>query len=313
MSKEAKDAWLKKLEEENPNIISIFCTTNVDKMPGTLRSRCMEIQFVQPLESDVINKLEIICKSKGLVYDKDALYLLAQSSGRYYRYAENKLSLVSYLGDITKENINKVTNIYNEEIADMLIKLSYDVNESLKICDTLISRMNISSLYENIVRLIVDTIKYMSGYTYESQTYVELLKSLQCQYGPSLYEVLNYIISKNKYTELVTLQSDLLIMHYKFLKDQFKPKEQIQEDNKSPVKKDDPIINKLEEIKKLPSWQREDAIKEYKNKKNIADNKNNVQEVLTKEWSPEKDKKLKVTDKVDPATIEAYRKLLGDI
>jgi len=313
MSKEAKDAWLKKLEENNPNVISIFCTTNVDKMPGTLRSRCMEIQFVQPVESDIVNKLEFICKNKGLVYDKDSLYLLAQSSGRYYRYAENKLSLVSNLGDITKENINKVTNIYNEEIVDMLVKLSYDVNESLKICDILVSKISISSLYESIVRLIVDTIKYISGYMYDSQSYVELLKSMQNQYGPSLYEILNYIVSKNKYTELIALQSDLLIMHYKFLKDQFKPKEQTQEVDKTVTKKDDSIVTKLEEIKKLPSWQREEAIKAYKNKKNIVDNKNNVQEVLTKEWSPEKENKQKSTDKIDPAAVEAYRKLLGDI
>lgn len=311
MSKEAKDTLLKKLEENNPNLIFIFCTTDVEKMPGNLRSRCLDFQFVQPSETDVVNKLEAICKSKNHNYEKDALYLISQASGKYYRFAENKLTLVSYLGDISKDNVNKVVNLYNESIIEMLLTLSYDISASLKICDDLVSKMNIKSIYESIIRIIVDTLKKINGCPSESPTYNDLLKKLEHQYGPSLYEVLNYILAKNKFTDVIALQSDLLLMHYKFLRDAFVPKES-KEQEETPTKKAVKVDSSLEDIKNLPPWKREEAIREYKMKKISTSDKNTVNEVLTKEWSPEKDPNCKTVEKIDPAALEEYRKFLED-
>jgi DNA polymerase III subunit gamma/tau len=317
LSKEAKDALLKETEDPIDNVVYLFCTTDVDKMPGTLRSRCIELQLNQPTESDVQKKLAFICDKEKIEFDEDALHMLASSSGRFYRFAENKLRTVSYLGEVSVENVNKVSPIYVEEISNMVVSLSFDLNESLRICDFLITRMNVKMLYESILKLIVDSIKFSSGISTDSPFYNGLIKKISSQYGDALYEILDYIISKNRFTDITMLQSDILVMHYKFLRDQFAPKEPVirkkpvsESTEKKPPENKSDGPRSLNEIANLPNWKREEAVRNIVQKQRRERKDNRVDENFSKACGPE------VVDKVPKSarktlTPEEFRKNLG--
>jgi DNA polymerase III subunit gamma/tau len=317
LSKEAKDALLKQTEDPIENVVFLFCTTDVDKMPGTLRSRCIEIPLNQPTESDIQKKLAFICEAKNIKYDQDALHLLARSSGRYYRFAENRLRTVSYLGDITVDNVNKVSPVYIEEICTMFVCLSYDLKESLMLCDYLISRMSIKSIYENLLTLIIDSIKFSSEIYTDSPSYNELLKKVSSQYGASLYEILSYIVSKNRFTETTMLQSDLLIMHYKFLRDQFAPKtpadskkQPAVDFEKQPRRSEGPTS--LNEIARLPNWKREEAVRDIVQKKRLEKKDDRVDEKFSGACGPEVDTRVPKTVKKSITTEEFSKRLGGN-
>jgi len=315
LSKEAKDALLKQTEDPIENVVYLFCTTDVDKMPGTLRSRCIEIQLAQPTEQDVQKKLVYICEQKKLKYDPEALHNLSRSSGRFYRFAENKLRAVSYLGDISVENVNKVSPVYIEEICDMIITMSYDLTESIKTCDFLISRMNIKNIYESMLKIIVDSIKISSGISTDSPFYNGLIKKVSGQYGASLFEMLSYIIGKNRFVDTTMLQSDILVMHYKFLRDQFAPKDMTPKKNVS-VDSSTPQPQKIEgpsslnEIARLPGWKREEAVRNIVQKNRLEKKDDRVAEKFSDACGPEAGGKVpKSTRKsISP---EEFKKRLG--
>ncbi len=314
ISKAGKDALLIELEKENKNVIFLFGTTSRDKVPPTLRSRCVEFQLPQPTEPNILKKLEKICELNNLKYTKDALFNIVQASGRHYRDAEIKLELASRLGDINEENVGKVVTLYTKEVAYLLIALSYDLVKTFKAAEYLLSRSNIKDIYEHILMMLNDTIKYSQGFTFESQSYIEILKMLLKQYGTSLYEILDYILSKQRLNDLTLFHSDLLILHYKFLQNHFVPKEVTLKNPPSPLDKQD-ISKKsdttmgLDFINKQPVWEREDLIRQIKQKKSKEYTDNRVAEKVSEEWGPQikdpaADKKAILRGKI---TKEAFR------
>jgi DNA polymerase III subunit gamma/tau len=293
ISSSGKDALLLQLEKNNSNVVFIFCTTVGDKVPPQLKSRCCEFQIPLPTEVNIQKKLEYICKLNSYNYTPDALYSIIQATGRHYRDAEIKLGLASLLGDINDENVSKVVTTCTKEIAFLLSTLPYDLTKVFKAVEYLTSRMNIKDIYENILRMLNDTLKYTKGIIPESTTYAEALKILSVQYGQTLYEVIDYILAKNRLTDLTVFQADILVLHYKMSKNDFVPKNTTT--NPTPTKKEEKQAQKvetksaitLEEIYNLPPWEKEEKIRELKNSK-LKENKNNeIVEKVTEKWGPE--------------------------
>ena len=295
ISKEGNDALLKELEKDRDNVHFIFCTTELDKMPPPLRSRCIQFEIHQPTEENIRKKLEFICKKENINYELEALRLIVQSTGRHYRDSENKLRQVSFLGDISLENTKKVTCVYEEEIARMLIYLSDDVNIAMEICDYLVERMNVKNIYQTILRLIVDGIKLLQGDMEVDNSAMSYMNDLVRQYGDSLYEMLDFILSKGRFTDLTFLQSDLLLMHYKFLRCQFDSKAPAPQaaSVSAPNKDQDQKIvsrNKMEKLKQAgSSWERAEMMRKLRNEKNKTKKDDRVEEAVSKAWGPEVD------------------------
>ena len=294
ISTAGKDSLLLQLEKINNNIILLFCTTEPDKMPDTISSRCIQFLLQNPSEKDVRDKLTEICKNKELEYDPEALFTIVRGTGRHYRDAENKLKQVSYLGNISNDNVKKVVSLYDEEITAMLLTLSYDLSKAMQISDFLVSCMNVKNIYENILKIINDSIKFMNGISFDSERYNNLLKTLSKQYGNSLFEVLNYILSKNKLTDLTMFQTDLLILHYKFLRGGFDPQEvksiegvKAQESPKDSTKEKGSVIKTIKDIQELPPGEKEDVVRAYKNDRRNQGKDSRVAEKVSDKWGPE--------------------------
>ena len=294
ISKEGKDAWLKELEKEYENVHLIFCTTEIDKMPDSLRSRCMQFTINHPTEAHIKDKLRFISLQNNLNVEDDALSAIVQGVGCHYRDAENKLRQISFLGDISLENTKKVVNIYNEEVSKMLIALSVDINEVMAIADFLVSRMTIKEIYNNIIRMLIDSLRLINGLVTESSTYNAILTNVAKQYGESLYEVIDFILSKNRFNDLSLFQSDLLLIHYKYLRSQFDPKVAVVSPGQSNVPAADSSEkqkgNKMEDLKTVSSpWERAEIIRNLKKEKKDAGD-SRVPEVVSSEWGLHVDK-----------------------
>jgi len=317
ISKEGKDALLTQLETPGTKIILIFCTTEDRKMPKTIRSRCMSFQFVEPFEKDVVKKLKSIADERKISYEDEALHLIVRATGRHYRDAENKLRQVSLLGDVTADSVKAVTGAYDDEVVAMLATLSYDLSKSIKIADYLASRLNVRDIYEMVIRLSNDCIKYMSGVTYSSEHYTDLLKVLKKQYGNSLFEIIDYILTKNRLNDRTFFQADLLVLHYKFLRGNFEPKNieapKKESEDTPRVKKERTVDDDLlETIKDLQPWEREDAIRDFKTRKIAETQEELVPEAVSESWGPEKKENASELVKRKKLSKKEFGKILGE-
>ena len=80
LSNSAFNALLKTIEEPPPYIVFIFATTEIHKVPATIRSRCQQFNFRLITTDDIVVKLEEITAETDMKAEKDALYWIAKES-----------------------------------------------------------------------------------------------------------------------------------------------------------------------------------------------------------------------------------------
>ena len=95
LSPSAFNALLKTLEEPPPHVIFILATTELQKIPATILSRCQRFDF-RRIGSDVIaSRLEYIAKNENITLDHEAAFMLARLAQGGMRDAISLLELCS--------------------------------------------------------------------------------------------------------------------------------------------------------------------------------------------------------------------------
>ena len=77
LSDSAANALLKTLEEPPAHVVFILATTEPHKLPQTILSRCLRLDFKRIPNHLIIEQMKMICKSKGVDADDAALQVLA--------------------------------------------------------------------------------------------------------------------------------------------------------------------------------------------------------------------------------------------
>ena len=106
----AFNALLKTLEEPPEHVKFIFCTTDPEKIPITVLSRCQRFDF-PPVEMDsIIDRLRYIVGQEGITAEDEALRLLARRAAGSMRDSQSLLEqLLSFCTQtITVEDVHKM-------------------------------------------------------------------------------------------------------------------------------------------------------------------------------------------------------------
>lgn len=129
-SKAAWDVLLKTIEEPPQNTVFIFCTTNPEKIPGTIMSRVQRFDFKKIPNELIADRLEFILNEEVIKnYERPALERIATLSNGYMRMAITLLDKCISYGDITLSNVEKVLDLISYDdlfnIADALKDKDY--------------------------------------------------------------------------------------------------------------------------------------------------------------------------------------------
>ena len=108
LTTEAFNALLKTLEEPPQHALFILATTRVDKLPDTITSRCLRIDFKKATVEEIIRSLKRIVEGEGLKLDEEVLKFIAQESDGSFREATKILEEASLLEKITLEGVKKI-------------------------------------------------------------------------------------------------------------------------------------------------------------------------------------------------------------
>ena len=99
LSQSAFNALLKTLEEPRPHVMFIFATTEIAKVPATIRSRCQIFHLQQLAAPDIFSRLKEILDREKIVWQEDALKLLVSYAEGSLRDALTMLDQVILLGE----------------------------------------------------------------------------------------------------------------------------------------------------------------------------------------------------------------------
>ena len=113
----AFNALLKTLEEPPSHVKFIFATTEANKIPLTILSRCQRFDFAGIGLSRILERLRAIAASEGVEADEDALQLIARRAAGSMRDAQSLLDqLLAFDGArLTAERIHELLGTAHEE------------------------------------------------------------------------------------------------------------------------------------------------------------------------------------------------------
>lgn len=124
----AFNALLKTLEEPPAHVKFIFATTEVQKIPITILSRCQRFDFSSIGTKQIAAHLQEITSKEGLEAEPDAIELIARRAGGSMRDAQSLLdqALSFSNGKITRDEVHRLIGAVDEnhimDLAEAILK-----------------------------------------------------------------------------------------------------------------------------------------------------------------------------------------------
>jgi DNA polymerase-3 subunit gamma/tau len=125
LSKDAWNALLKTLEEPPKHVIFILATTELDKVPETIISRCQTFTFRKPTREIVRKQIAKVAKEEKIDLDAGAADLIAILGDGSFRDALGMLEKVIAASSdkkITREEVERITGAPRAELVNAFIE-----------------------------------------------------------------------------------------------------------------------------------------------------------------------------------------------
>ena len=165
LSTGAFNALLKTLEEPPAHVIFILATTEPQKLPATILSRCQRFDFKRISREDIMKRLKFICEESGTKIEDNALRMIANLADGAMRDAISILDRCVSDGDeiITEEKIRELSGVpqfeYLSKMADALI--THNPEAVLNISEKLIEEgKDINVFLWELIKLMRDIVIY---------------------------------------------------------------------------------------------------------------------------------------------------------
>jgi DNA polymerase-3 subunit gamma/tau len=132
LTKEAFNALLKTLEEPPPMVKFVFCTTEANKVPDTILSRCQRFDFGTISTDNITIRLRQLAEAEGFQVDEAALDLVARRAAGSMRDSQSLFDQLLSFGSehITSADVHRLLGTAPDdrltELIDALIERRQD-------------------------------------------------------------------------------------------------------------------------------------------------------------------------------------------
>lgn len=120
LTTEAFNALLKTLEEPPPHAVFILATTEPEKLPETIVSRCIRFNFRKAAVSEVLTCLERVARGEKVKVSEELLKLIAEVSEGSFRDATKILEQAILENALTSEKLNILLGRQNLSVINFL-------------------------------------------------------------------------------------------------------------------------------------------------------------------------------------------------
>lgn len=204
LSTGAFNALLKTLEEPPEHVKFILATTEPQKLPATILSRCQRFDYKRIMVEDIVKRLEIVCKQANIEAEKGALTIIATLAEGAMRDALSILERCLQDGEnkIEEDKIKELVGIpkltYIHGIIQAMIE--YDIEKAIEKIEEILKEG------KDLNQFIWEMIKYVKDILiYQVTKKVELYKEEEQKQIKQLAQEAN----RNRLVELIYQLSEL--------------------------------------------------------------------------------------------------------
>ncbi len=204
LSTGAFNALLKTLEEPPAHVKFILATTEPQKLPATILSRCQRFDFKRISNEDVIKRLKIICNKSNIDITEDALKIIAVLSEGAMRDAISILERCTgeNSGEINDNQVRELVGIPKTSQINLIAKGIIEQNTNIVIEET----DKIINEGKDIDNFLWELIKYIKDIlVYKSSNNIDIYNDQEKEKMLSLAKM----VSKEKLLKLIYELSEL--------------------------------------------------------------------------------------------------------
>ena len=144
LSNSAFNALLKTIEEPPPHVVFIFATTEIHKVPATIRSRCQQFNFRLISLADIKNKIQEVAQELNIQSDNESLIWIAKEATGSLRDAYTLFDqIISFSGNkIQIHKIQEKLGIVGVDEISKLVRLLAEgkIHQVLKVTDSILNK-----------------------------------------------------------------------------------------------------------------------------------------------------------------------------
>lgn len=207
LSRSATAALLKTIEEPPAHVWFFFATTEKDKIPDTIFSRCLSMQLQHVTTEALMYRMQDICKHERIQITSSALKMLAENSIGNIRLALTLLDQAHILAEtdeITDAHVRQLCDIAkNEELHALYNHIrTHNVAKIFEMSETLCCNYNPVSLALQLLKLSQDKQDILLG--------TQIAQMLELLYkSPYPHKIMGILLAKASYLHTLPAPSAL--------------------------------------------------------------------------------------------------------
>lgn len=217
LSTGAFNALLKTLEEPPEHVKFILATTEPQKLPATILSRCQRFDFKQISNEDIIKRLKIVCEDMKIEISQEALKVIAVLAEGGMRDSLSILERCLQDGDskIDEDKVKDLVGIpkltYINKIVSSIVKK--DVNTALETIDEVMSQgKDIQNFLWEIIKYVKDILVYKASKKLDIYSNEEIQQIEDVSKDISKEELLSMIYSLSELENNMKFSSQKLVL-----------------------------------------------------------------------------------------------------
>ena len=157
------NALLKTLEEPPPHVVFIFATTNPEKIPKTVQSRCLQLNLKTVNEEKLNNHLNQILQKEKIKHDDESIQLISKSANGSVRDALTILdqAIAHGNGKLDRNEVKKLLGTIDDSLLFELLEGIVD-GDGKKVFDMLAEIEQLLPEYDVILRDLISILHQVS-------------------------------------------------------------------------------------------------------------------------------------------------------
>ena len=197
LSKSSFNALLKTLEEPPPHVIFLMATTEVEKVPKTVLSRCLQLNLKVIPETKIYDHLESLLKLESIKYDDESIRLIANSAKGSIRDGLTLLDQAIAHGNglLDAEEVKALLGTIDESyIIELVNQVALSDGDGAYLALNKITELNVE--YEQVLKIIISVFHKISLHQQLQNSNEEAVIKLAESIDPQMIQ-LHYEIALN--------------------------------------------------------------------------------------------------------------------
>ena len=271
LSKSSFNALLKTLEEPPPHVMFLMATTEVEKVPKTVLSRCLQLNLKIIPENQIRDHIQSLLDLESIKYDEESLVLIASSAQGSIRDGLTLLdqAIAHGNGALESDQVKSLLGTIDQSyIIELVNHVAASDGDGAYLALNKITELNVE--YEQVLKIIISVFHKISLHQQlqnsEDASIKQLAESIDPQVTQLHYEIALNALSKfhvHPHPKQALELCILRMLAFQPLSDGVSPK--IEKKNSKLAVESSPLKqNKVEPVKVPKESKTEDALVEEK-------------------------------------------------